>query len=123
MDTDDLENDELNEQLEDEWRARITKHLPEHVSPDEWVVKAFELGTVIAVALTLDEETEDATEGEITVTALAKIESGVFETEGGEESADVWFFPGCREWSLENAEESEEDAAIYLAGQIAKALS
>ena len=122
MDTDTLENNELNEELEDEWRDRITRHLPAHVGPDDWVVKAFELGTVIAVALTLEQEIEEESDEPITVPALAKIEAGTFESEDGEESAAVWFFPGCREWSLENAEESTEDAAIYLAGQIAKAV-
>ncbi|MBA4192030.1 MAG: hypothetical protein C0467_28970 [Planctomycetaceae bacterium] len=120
MDLDSLEDEDENDELEDEWRDRITKHLPSRVSPDDWVVKAFELGTVIAVALTIEEE--DETDETITVTALAKIEAGRFESEDGQESEAVWFFPDCKEWSLENAEESWEDAAIYLAGEITKAL-
>jgi len=120
MDMDSLENEELNEELEDEWRDRITKHLPSHVGPDDWVVKAFELGTVIAVALTLEDE--ESSDEQITVAALAKIEGGTFESEDGEDSEPVWFFPGCKQWTLENAEESWEDAAIYLAGEIAQAV-
>ncbi|MCE9564546.1 MAG: hypothetical protein K8U57_21110 [Planctomycetes bacterium] len=122
MDIDSLENDELNEELEDEWRDRITRHLPAHVGPDQWVVKAFEFGTVIAVALTLEQKIEDQSDLPITLPTLEKIEAGTFESEDGEESPAAWFFPGCREWSLENAEESSEDAAIYLARQIAKAV-
>ncbi len=122
MDVDSSENDDVDEELEDEWRERITKHLPPQVNPDDWVVKVFELGTVVAVALTLENKDADESDEPITVPALAKIEGGTFESEDGEESKDVWFFPGCKEWSLENADESLEDATIYLAGEIAKAV-
>ena len=118
MNTNGSENEEDDEELEDEWRDRITKHLPPHVGPDDWVVKAFRSGTVIAVALTLEEE--DESDEPITVAALAKIECRTVGT--GDESEAVWYFPNCREWTVENAEESSEAAAIYLAGEIARAV-
>ncbi|WP_439628302.1 hypothetical protein [Gemmata sp.] len=121
MDADGLDSED-DEALEDEWRDRITRHLPAHVRPDAWVVKAFESGTVIAVALTLEGEDGAESDEPVTVAALAKVEGGVFESEDGEQSAPVWFFPGCKEWSLENAAEAEGDAAAYLAGRIARAV-
>jgi len=107
--------DEDDEELEDEWRERITKHLPPHVAPDDWVVKAFKSGTVIAVAMTLEDENADESDEPITVAALAKIEARGVETE------TAWFFAGCREWTSDNADESLDAAAAYLAGEIAKA--
>ncbi|MBA4190521.1 MAG: hypothetical protein C0467_21245 [Planctomycetaceae bacterium] len=108
-----------DEELEDEWRARITEHLPPRVAPDDWVVKAFHSGKLIAVALTLEDE--DDTDEPITVAALAKIEAGTVGTGDEGEPETVWLFPGSRSWTVENAEESWDDAAKYLAGEIAKA--
>ncbi|MCE9565469.1 MAG: hypothetical protein K8U57_25900 [Planctomycetes bacterium] len=107
--------EEDDEELEDEWRARITPHLPPDVGPDDWVVKAFNSGSVIAVALTLEDENADETDEPITVAALAKIEA---RDVAGE---TAWFFAGCREWTSETAAESWDAAAAYLAGEIAKA--
>jgi len=121
MDLDSLENEDDKEEQEDEWRDRITKHLPSHVAPDDWIVNAFELGTVIAVAVVPAADEED-TDEPILLAVLAKIEAGTVEVEEPEAAEVVWFFPGCREWTVENAEDSGEEAARYLAGEITKAV-